>query len=85
MINFSPYLISSNNVLTCISHVTSLLALLGFTTYMTVNPGGESGSGDSIVREMGRVGETVAAGAIFQHGFLVADGIGLGCGQSFRC
>jgi hypothetical protein len=45
----------------------------------------EPGSGDSIVREMGRVGETVAAGAIFQHGFLVADGIGLGCGQSFRC
>ena len=43
---------------------------------MMVNPGGESGSGDSIVREMGRVGETVAAGVIFQHGFLVADGVG---------
>jgi len=27
-------------------------------------------------REMGRVGETVAAGVIFQHGFLVADGVG---------
>ena len=37
----------------------------------------EPGSGDSIVREMGRVGKTVAAGIIFQHGFLVADGITL--------
>ena len=37
----------------------------------------EPGSGDSIVREMGRVGKTVAAGVIFQHGFLVADGITL--------
>ena len=30
----------------------------------------EPGSGDSIVRKMGRVGKNVAAGVIFQHGFL---------------
>ena len=34
----------------------------------------EPGSGDSIVREMGRVGKSVAAGVIFQHGFLAANG-----------